>query len=152
MANQWIFIVIDHRTDDKIIKAMDVLKDRVKGRFWSLNKNTGNFNRIKKDDKLVFYIGGHDGQKFVGRCTLASESYPLTPEQKKQIVGYPSSLFTHSVALKDIKLWKEPLPVADLKEELAFIKNKDLWRKYFRRSIIPLSEEDYKAILSKAER
>jgi hypothetical protein len=46
MGNQWIFTVIDHRTDDKIIKAMDVLKDRVKGRFWSLNKNTGNFNRI----------------------------------------------------------------------------------------------------------
>lgn len=130
MANQWAFIVIDHRTDDKTVKAIDVLKDRVKGKFWSLNKNTGNFNRIKKDDKVVFYVGGRDGQKFVGRCTLASEPYPLTPEQKKQIVGYPSSLFTHSVGLEDIKLWKEPLSVLDLKEELSFIKNKDIWKKY----------------------
>jgi hypothetical protein len=88
----------------------------------------------------------------MGRCTLASEPYPLTPEQKKQIVGRLSSLFTHSVALRDIELWKVPLPVSDLKEELASIKNKDLWRKYLRRSIVPLSEGDYKAIASKAER
>ncbi|MGQ9469392.1 MAG: EVE domain-containing protein [Nitrososphaerales archaeon] len=152
MANHWIFVVIDHRTDDKIIKAIDVLKDRVKEKFWSLNKNTGNFNRIKKDDKVIFYIGGRDGQKFMGRCTLASEPYLVTLEQKKKIIGYPSSLFSHSVSLRDIKLWKEPLPVVDIKEELAFIKNKDLWKKYFRRSIIQLSEEDYNMILSKAER
>jgi predicted RNA-binding protein len=151
MANKWIFVVIDHRTDNKIIKAIDVLKNRVKEKFWSLNKNTGNFNRIKKDDEVIFYIGGRDGQKFMGRCTLDSEPYPITPEQKKQIEGYPSASFTHSVSLRDIKLWEEPLPVVDLKEELVFIKNKDLWQKYFRRSIIPLSEEDYKTILSKAE-
>ncbi|MCP8309188.1 MAG: EVE domain-containing protein [archaeon] len=151
MANKWIFVVVDHRTDDKIMKAMDVLKGRVKEKFWSLNKNAGNFNRIKKDDKVIFYMGGRDGQKFMGRCTLASEPYPVTPEQRKQILGYPSSLFSHSVSLKNIKLWKEPLPVVDLKEELAFIKDKDLWRKYFRRSIIPLSEEDYNVIVSRVE-
>ncbi|MCP8316480.1 MAG: EVE domain-containing protein [archaeon] len=152
MANKWIFVVVDHRTDDKIMKAIDVLKNRVKEKFWSLNKNSGNFNRIKKDDKVIFYIGGRDGQKFVGGCTLASEPYPITPEQKKKIVGYPSSLFSHSVILKNIKLWKEPLPVIDLKDELAFIKNKDTWRKYFRRSIVPLSEEDHNIIVSRVER
>lgn len=152
MVNQWIFVVIDHRTDDKIIKAIDVLKDRLKEKFWSLNKNAGNFNRIKKDDKVIFYIGGRDGQKFTGRCTLAGEPYPITLEQKKKIIGSPSSLFSHSVSLKNIKLWEEPLLVLDLKEELAFIKDKDLWRKYFRRSIIPLSDEDYNLIVSRAER
>jgi predicted RNA-binding protein len=152
MENKWVFVVVDHRTDDKIIKAIDVLKDRVKEKFWSLNKNSGNFNRIRKGDKVIFYMGGRDGQKLMGRCTLASEPYPLTSEQKKQIEGYPSSMFSHSVSLEDIKMWKEPLPIVDLKEELAFIKNKDLWGKYFRRSIIPLSDEDYNTILSRAER
>ncbi|MEM2873090.1 MAG: EVE domain-containing protein [Nitrososphaerales archaeon] len=152
MENKWIFVVVDHRTDDKIIKAIDVLKDRVKEKFWSLNENSGNFNRIRKGDKVIFYMGGREGQKLMGRCTLASEPYPLTSEQKRQIEGYPSSMFSHSVSLKDIKMWKEPLPIVDLKEELAFIKNKDLWRKYFRRSIIPLSDEDYNTILSRAER
>lgn len=151
MENKWIFVVVDHRTDDKIIKAIDVLRDRVKEKFWSLNKNSGNFNRIRKGDKVIFYMGGRDGQKLMGRCTLASEPYPLTPEQKRQIEGYPSSMFSHSVSLEDIKMWKEPLPVVDLKEELTFIKNKDLWKKYFRRSIIPLSDEDYNTILSRAE-
>ncbi len=152
MENKWVFVVVDHRTDDKIIKAIDVLKDRVKEKFWSLNKNSGNFNRIRKGDKVIFYMGGRNGQKLMGRCTLASEPYPLTSEQKKQIKGYPSSMFSHSVSLEDIKMWKEPLPIVDLKEELAFIKNKDLWKKYFRRSIIPLSDEDYNTILSRAER
>jgi predicted RNA-binding protein with PUA-like domain len=152
MENKWVFVVVDHRTDDKIIKAIDVLKDRVKEKFWSLNKNSGNFNRIRKGDKVIFYMGGRDGQKLMGRCTLASEPYPLTSEQKKQIEGYPSSMFSHSVSLEDIKMWKEPLPIVDLKEELTFIKNKDLWGKYFRRSIIPLSDEDYNTILSRAER
>ncbi len=138
MENKWIFVVVDHRTDDKIIKAIDMLKDRVKEKFWSLNKNSGNFDRIRKGDKVIFYMRGRDGQKLMGRCTLASEPYPLTSEQKRQIEGYPSSMFRHSVSLEDIKMWKEPLPIVDLKEELAFIRNKDLWRKYFRRSIIPL--------------
>lgn len=152
MENKWILVVVDHRTDDKIIKAIDVLKDRVKEKFWSLNKNSGNFNRIRKGDKVIFYMGGRDGQKLMSRRTLASEPYPLTSEQKRQIEGYPSSMFSHSVSLEDIKMWKEPLPIVDLKEELAFIRNKDLWRKYFRRSIIPLSDEDYNKILSRAER
>lgn len=152
MVNKWIFVVIDHKTDGKIIKAIDILKDRVKEKFWSLNKNTRNFNKIKKDDEVIFYIGGVDGRKFIGRCTLDSEPYPMTPEQKKQVIGYPSTLFTHSVNLKNIELWEEPLSITNLKEELVFIKDKDLWQKYFRGSIISLSEEDYRTIVSKAER
>ncbi|MEM3437397.1 MAG: EVE domain-containing protein [Nitrososphaerales archaeon] len=152
MVNKWIFVVIDHKTNDKIIKAIDVLRNRIKEKFWSLNRNTKNFNRIKKDDEVIFYVGGSDGQKFVGRCTLDSDPYPMTSEQKKQIIGYPSTLFTHAVNLKDSELWEEPLLVTDLKEELTFIKNKDLWQKYFRGSIILLSEEDYKTILSEAKR
>ncbi|MCP8305302.1 MAG: EVE domain-containing protein [archaeon] len=148
MTNYWIFLVVDHKTDDKIIKAMDVLKDRVKEKFWSLNKGTGNFNRIKKDDKVIFYVGGRDGKKFAGRCTLGSEPYPLRPEQKKLITGYPSLLFDHVVSLKSIELWDEPLPVEDVKEELDFIKKKDLWRAYFRRSIITISKKDHDVIIS----
>ncbi|MEM3382900.1 MAG: EVE domain-containing protein [Nitrososphaerales archaeon] len=152
MVNRWIFVVIDHKTDDKIIKAIDILKNRIKEKFWSLNKNTKNFGRIKKDDEVIFYLGGMDGQKFVGRCTLDSDPYPMTLDQKKHIIGYPSTLFTHSVNLRDIELWEEPLLVTDLKGELNFIKNKDLWQKYFRGSIKSLSEEDYRTILSKAKR
>ncbi|MGQ9719119.1 MAG: EVE domain-containing protein [Nitrososphaerales archaeon] len=151
MLNYWIFVVIDHKMNNRVIKAMHVLEDRVQGGFWSLNRRTGNFNRIKEGDRVIFYIGGREGKRFVGRCTLASEPHPMDSEQRKRVMGYPSALFTHAVNLENIKLWMEPLPVSDLAEELVFIKKKDLWKVYFRRSIIPIPEKDYNEIISRAE-
>lgn len=147
MINHWIFIVVDHRDDDRTITAREVFEGRVRDGFWSLNKSTGNFHRLNEGDRVVFYVGGREGQKFVGKGALASRPYEMTPGQKNRLIGYPSLLFSHAVNLKDIEVWSEPKTVVDLKDGLSFIKNKKAWRAYFRRSIIAIGEEDYDLIV-----
>lgn len=51
MATQWVFVAMDA----KVIKAMTVLKEGVKGRFRFPNKNTGNFNHIENNHKTILF-------------------------------------------------------------------------------------------------
>ncbi|MEM3819293.1 MAG: hypothetical protein QXF08_02440, partial [Nitrososphaerota archaeon] len=60
MVSYWILVVKDHRLMDRIIPAGEVLKDRVKNKFWSLNSRTRNVNNIKPGDRVLFYVTGKD--------------------------------------------------------------------------------------------
>ena len=146
MVNKWIFVVIDHRVGRWTIRAMAIFQDRVKRGLWVMNPKTRNFKRLKRGDGVVFYLGGENGQKFVGKCTLASEPHALMPEQMRSIVGKPSSSFTHVVDLDEIEVWDPPLSLSQLIDKLGFIKDKNTWRFHFQGTVRALPDEDYDII------
>jgi len=148
LTNKWILIAIDHKVGKWTLKAIDVFQERAKRGFWAINPETPNFKSLRKGDIAVFYLGGKDGQKFVGKGILASEPCTVTQEQMRSLIGEPSSFFTHVVELCQIDVWEPPLPLDLVINELGFIENKDKWWIHFQGTIKSLSDEDYNIIES----
>jgi len=148
LVNKWILIVIDHKVGKWKLKASDVFRDRVKHGFWAINPETPNFKNLKKGDIAIFYLGGRDGRRFVGKGILASEPHAVTQEQMRSLIGEPSSLFSHGVELDQIDVWDPPVPLDLVFKELSFIEKKDKWGVHFQGTIKSLSNEDYDIIES----
>lgn len=146
MASKWILIVIDHKVGKWKLKAIDVFRDRVKRGFWAINPETPNFKNLRKGDIALFYLGGKDGQKFVGKGILASEPHAVTQEQMRSLIGEPSSFFTCVVELDQIDVWDPPVPLDWVIQELSFIEKKDKWGVHFQGTIKSLSNQDYDII------
>lgn len=108
---------------------------RVSGKKWPIFKHTPNKIKLRKGDKIIFYKAGKDGRKFIGTASLGSE-----------IISENVDYF---VTLYDIQIWKKPIEVPTILDELQFIKNKSNWGMYFQGGVTSLPPEDYKVILSK---
>ena len=143
----WIFIVKDHEYQGRRIPAMEVLRNRVENKFWSLNKRTGNIGKINKGDSVIFYVASKDIKGFAGTAIIASPPHPITPEQKFHTFGFPSERFDYSIELENPVLWENVKEVEPFIESLSFIKNKQKWRSAFRGSIKRITEEDYRMIV-----
>ncbi|MEM1584149.1 MAG: EVE domain-containing protein [Nitrososphaerota archaeon] len=147
MVSYWILVVKDHRLMDRIIPAGEVLKDRVKNKFWSLNSRTRNVNNIKPGDRVLFYVTGKDERGFKGCGIVATEPHPMTPEQRFHIIGMPSEAFDYSVNFSEAEAWDKPITLEEVAEKLSILKARRHLKTPFRGSIIRISEEDYQTIL-----
>ena len=74
MPSYWVFVVKDHRLDDKIIPAREVLADRVRNRFWSLSSRAANVNKLEKDDRVLFYSASRVKKGVWGKRSLGREA------------------------------------------------------------------------------
>lgn len=147
MESYWILLVKDHRLMDRIIPAGEVLKDRVKNKFWSLNSRTRNIDKIKPGDRVLFYVTGKNERGFKGSGVVATEPHPMTPEQRFHIVGMPSEAFDYAIDFSEAETWDKPITLEEIADKVSILKGKRYQKTPFRGSIIKISKEDYQMIL-----
>ena len=152
MAEHWAFIVRDHTYQGKTILARDVLADRVRNKFWSLNSRARNVKKLKKGDKVVFYLTSSEGRGFMGRGVLAGEAHPMTIEQRFHIIGSPSINFDYAVEFREAEMWPRLIQLDLLADRMPFLLERKNPARVFRGSIIRLTERDYEIVLETAEK
>ena len=147
MGSHWVFIVKDHKLMGRTIPAMEVLKDRVKNKFWSLSSKARNVKKIKPGDYVLFYVTGKDGRGFGGYGVIATEPHPVTPEQRFHIVGMPSEAFDYAVDFSEAVVWDKPIALEELGDKLSILKGRRSLKIPFRGSIIKITEEDFQTVI-----
>ncbi len=68
--NYFIIIVNDQKETNSL--APDIYTDLMSQSIWGFGPNTQNLKKISKGDKLVYYLAGSKGQKFVGTAEVDS--------------------------------------------------------------------------------
>lgn len=126
--NHWVFVIND--TEEE-------LEHRIQNNQWPIYNKTQNRKKIAIGDKVVFYMAGEKGQKFLGTASIASELV-----QKTEL--------TYELKLSNIKVWQKPLQLRNVIDRLEFVKNKQNFGIYFQGGVRGLTENDYFLILSKA--
>ena len=144
--NYWIFVAKKRKNDD--MSAEEKIALRSKYNYWGFPPRTSNSKALKKGDKVVFYLCS-PVMAFAADAELKSDLRHLS-ESEKQKLEYP--YFSNSdakwgVDLASFNRWEAYKNIKQLKEKLEFIKNKEKWGQYIRRSIRSIEKEDYKTIM-----
>jgi len=148
MTNFWIFVVTDAKIGTKEKKGIEIYEQRMSDAFWGLGERTRNRTRLEKGDNVVFYLGGKEGQKFLGTCSLASKSYKVGKKERVKIShGSPFFQSNYGVKLADIEVWGVQKPIQPLIERLGFIAKPEFWGTYLQGGIQAISEDDYNLIV-----
>lgn len=109
----------------------DVLTRMQEEKKWKIGYRTPSRTRVKKGDKMLLYKSGAENMHFVGCATLNSGYY--VSEEKSY--GY--------VDLRDVEMFKDPIPIKPMIESLGFIKLKKKWGLYLSGGINPINKTDY---------
>ena len=152
MAEYWAFIVRDHIYQGKTILARDVLADRVRNKFWSLNSRARNVRKLMKGDKVIFYLTSSEGKGFMGRGILAGKAHPMSIEQRFHIIGSPSINFDYAVEFSEAEMWPKLVSIDLLADRMPLLLGRKNPARIFRGSVIRLSERDYDIVLETAEK
>lgn len=139
--NYYIFVVNDQSKYGKLRTARETYDFLMEKEVWGFGENTNHLNNIKKDDLVIFYQAGGEGQKFLGIATLASGAYK--DASSKDLFLDPE---TYKIDLENVKVWDKPKPIAPILAQLFFIKNKDYWGTYFQGGCRKISKKDYSTI------
>ena len=144
--NYWIFIVTTQGFDGREFAAEEVLQQRLQDEFWGLGEKTPNRKNLEQGDRIVFYVG-NPVKSFAAAATLATGAFkPSKEEQDGLSHGTEFYRPPYGVRLKDIHVWEEKKPVADLCPKLDFIENKEFWGTYFQGGIRGIGEKDFERI------
>lgn len=112
-------------------------RKRIAYKEWPIFQHTPNRKKLRAGDKVIFYLAGNHGRKFLGNCTLNS----ALKEEENELDS--------SVGLSDIMVWKMHIDVHDVLADLDFIYRKNIWGCYFQGGVITISKKDHQLILSK---
>lgn len=85
-------------------------------------------------NRVIFYKAGLDGRKFLGCAKIESDL------KKETNLGY-------SIVLTEIEIWKESVDIEELLGKLEFIKDKQVWGRFFQGGVRKISGGDYSTIL-----
>lgn len=148
MTNCWLFKVKDD-SDGKITrKGIEIYNHRMQDRAWGLKthsdsgRRTANIDKLRRGDKVLFYLGGKDGHCFLGTCTLNSSFQNLI-----EVAVHEDYLdWKQGVLIKDIEKWN-PLPIERLRGKVRFVPIKGNYGSYIQGSITGISAEDYKTVV-----
>lgn len=144
--NYWFFTVTQKRSEGAVIAAEEILKQRLADGFWGLGERTPNRRSLQKGDQVVFYLGA-PFMAFAASATLASDSFALTPAQRRQYAHDLKIYETdYGVLLENVRLWDATRPIKDLVAGLKFIENKESWFAYFQGGVRQLLEDDFRMI------
>ena len=120
----WIFTTkIDVKEFENILKK----------KRWPIKATTRYRKFFKPKDIVIFYRGIPHGMKFVGFCVL--KSGPIESESGDYL------------EFSKVEIWKNPILIQEISDDLDFIKKKDNWQIYLMGGVIRLPEKDYKSII-----
>ena len=96
-VNSYIFTINDTQKE---------FKDRLAKKRWPVYEKTMYADKLKKEDKILFYLAGTDMHKFAGSAVVDSFS-----EDKKG----------RFVKIDSIQVWKKPVEIKKIMENLRII-------------------------------
>lgn len=156
MTNYWIFVVTDQRIGNEEMMGKDIFNKCIEDKFWGIGERTPNRKRLKKGDMVTFYLGGREGQKFLGSCKLDSRPILVSQlnEKERKRLNRPSPFFDaeYGVYLSDVEVWDEPRRIQSLLPNLDFIRDKERFWLFLQGGVRAISEDDYNAIVSPTTR
>ncbi len=143
----WIFVVTTHRLDGDVLEGEEILRQRSADKFWGLGESTPNRRTVEAGDRVVFYIGVPQ-KEFAASAVL--ESACIEPsEGERQALSHGKKFYRsqYGVRLKEINVWQERRPAADLVPHLSFVKNQQFWGTYLQGGIRQIDDGDFALIL-----
>jgi len=151
MPGYWVFVVKDHLFEGRVIPAREVLADRVRNKFWSLNSRAPNVRKLSKGDRVLFYVTSGDGRGFMGKGVLAGAAHPITIEQRFHVIGAPSINFDYAVEFSEAEIWPNLLSLDKLLNKMPLLIGRKRPAAVFRGSIRRISERDYEVVVRAAD-
>jgi len=126
-------------------------------RNWEFTKKNGVYGvwekwknrlqQVKKGDVMIFYVVPRRKQ-IVGMARVSSE-----PFDDFETEIWPNELYPHRVQIKILRdITETPLSIYDVIKEMLLFKGKFLGPTLYGKSIIPLSEHDFKVLLKALKR
>jgi len=124
--SSWMFVMKGDRKD---------FLQRLKSKNWPIYRNTGNRKRLKKNDSVVFYLGGEKNKVIMGTAKIASH---LREDADTDF----------AVEISDVTIFRSPLPIHDIVDSIRFIRNKRNWGCYLQGGVIEIPSTDLENIKS----
>lgn len=142
-------VATDRRSTTRLLHASELFQTRVDDRFWGFGGRTRNRNRLRRGDHAIIYLGGSAGKKAVADCTVASDPFELSREDKVRFAHNEAAFFSdYGVYLQSINLWPRAVTfIPSLIQQLSFIKNKNQWGTALQGTLIGIPQADYRTIL-----
>ena len=106
-------------------------ENRLAKKRWPVYEKTMYVDKLKKKDKILFYLAGTEMHKFAGSAVAG-----LLSEDKKG----------RFVKIDSIQIWKKPVEIKKIMGNLEIIKNPKYYGAYLAGGIKRLSEADYNFI------
>ena len=126
-----------HRIEEEDIGSIH--KRKILG---SKSKGARTIKQIKDGDKILFCVSFGIKQRatlsFVGYGTVKD----VFDEEKQRSGGSP-----RKIRIREMRYFKEPLPVKNVANDLEFIKRKDKAANYLKSIYKKISAEDFKAVV-----
>jgi len=146
----YIIVVADSKGAGEDLTAQEIFDMLIPLKVWDFREDAAGIKNLKAGDKVVFYLGGLKARYFAGAAILASDIYVKRKGNPDPLRAKGKDYFTRRAELKEVKVWEKPVPIKPLIPKLGFIKNKDRYGVYMRRTAISIPEEDYRGILEAA--
>lgn len=125
--NHWIFVINDTKEE---------FENRMKSKNWPIFMHTPNRKSLCVGDHVVFYLAGREGQKFLGSAQINSEV------KKTHRLDY-------FVELTNTEIWIKYVRIIELLTKLEFIKDKQVWGRFFQGGVRRISKKDFNVIIKK---
>lgn len=119
--------------------------------FWAFSPHTPVQSKLKPQDRILIYLAGPSRRHFVAEALLASHVFDANESHKDVLGSLGITYFSKIVALKQIRRFDSPIPIAPLVHDLHFIRNKRYYGHHLRHAIIRIPERDFDLIVSKTK-
>ena len=136
MVNYWILLSAPYGKLNKFTAA-ELTDKSVHTIKWLMGKRSVNKSQLAKGDKILLYYADQRVKFFFGNGILDST------------LQVSNESIYNNITVSAIILWSKPVEVAEIYEQLSFVKIKAKWGSYFRGDITKISEMDYDLIIAK---
>ncbi|NLJ80659.1 MAG: hypothetical protein GX335_06525 [Firmicutes bacterium] len=147
MKQRYFMVIINNiEFENEVLTAPKIAYSLLDQGIWLFSSHTAKVKTLEAGDKIVIYAAGRGNRFFLGSFALKTKPEPSEcgPAGLERLV----KLFALRSEIKEISRWAEPKPMADLLENLSFIKDKRNYGLYLRQGLRVLSEEDYQVIVN----
>ena len=133
-------------TTDSKEEAYDIFLKRINERKWPLYERTSHIKEFMEKDNLVFYIAKNGKNS---KSLVASASVNKV-EKLNDVVGDPDNKFkmlSYYLHLENIRIFKKPIGIKELVNDLEFIKNKKNYGLDMLTGVVKISQNDFNYII-----
>lgn len=154
MPNYWVFCVAPHKAGDQRVLGTHVYYRLMTEGDWGLKKGAKYRTSIVPGDEVLFYMTSGNGRMsyfFHGRATVQSAPQSVSKGESPILIGDVNiSDYNFRVALTNIVIWKDGVPIQPLIGKLSIIKDKGQWGRYLQGGVLRFSKADYDLVMQSA--
>jgi predicted RNA-binding protein len=148
----YIIVVADNKGVGEDLSSREIFDLLLPLQVWDFHESAAGIKGLGKGDKLVFYLGGLKNQVFAGMASVASDIYRKSEKEPDPLRTKGKTNFGKRIQLEGVHVFERPLQIKGLIDKLDFIKRKDNYGLYIRRTAVSVPEADFDMIVREANR